>query len=330
MTSSLPPQTIESVTLSSDAGMQVTILNLGATIQSIRVPVKGAAVNVVLGYEELSDYWRDSVYMGATVGRYANRIRGAQFSLDGQIYRLDANDGATGNCLHGGRGGLHKRFWDLSSSSGATSVECHYTSPAGEGGFPGTLQTTVIYKIIDNYSLLIEFQARCDSDTVLSLANHAYFNLDNAEGTIDSHALRLNAERYTPVDKHGIPTGEIRSVEDSEFDLRKPTSLQSRAGSRSSFDHNFELAGANGELHEVAEISSQASGMRMRLLTTQVGLQFYTGDYLCGAFEPRQGLCLEAQAFPDAPNQAAFPSTRLAAGEQYSQRTVYEFVPPTT
>ena len=322
------PQAITAKTMSSPLGLEVTILNIGATIQSIRVPVNDKYVNVVLGYPTLSEYWCDTMYMGATVGRYANRIRGAQFLLGGIRYELEANELETGNCLHGGPAGLHKRFWDLHVDE-CGAIVCRYTSPDGEGGFPGNLQVIVKYQINDGFSLVVDYWARSDSDTVLSLANHAYFNLEPGCGTIDSHELCLLANRYTPVDTSGVPSGEIVPVRDSDFDLRRPTPLRSHDGSVLRYDHNFLLSKKAEELCEAAHLLSRKSGMRMRLYTTQVGLQLYTGDQLNGVFKARQGLCLEAQSFPDAPNQAAFPSAQLSAGDAYRQRTIYEFVPPT-
>lgn len=306
------------VTLGVPGGISVTIINLGATVQSIRVPCRGEMVGVVLSYPDLQQYGDDSWYMGATVGRFANRIGNARFLLDGTRFDLDANETSTGHCLHGGAAGLNRQFFELDSSAGNTLVACRHVSPAGSAGFPARLDVTVTYELIDEYSLAIDYRATADQDTVVNLANHSYFDLG---GAIDEQVLLIHAESYTPVDESFVPTGEIRNVANSEFDLRQPTRLRGRR-----FDHNFVLPSSSGDLKLAAELRSPTSGIGLKLHTTQPGLQLYTADYLEAPFGPRQGLCLEAQGFPDAPNHPGFPSTRLSAGQVYRQRTVYEFL----
>jgi len=282
------PQPIESVVLESAAGTRVTLLNLGATIQSIKVPTAEGALDAILGFENYDDYWLDSVFMGATVGRFANRIQ-----LEPAV------DGA--------------------------SVVCRYLSPDGDGGFPGNLEVSINYQLVNDYSLVVDYRATTDRDTVVSLANHAYFNLDRDQCTIDTHQISIDAASFTPVDEGRIPTGELRDVSASGFDLRQSTAIGDGVNGLQ-FDHNFVLPESAGRLRRAAELYSPNSGLRLRVHTTQPGLQLYTGDHLTGPFHPRQGLCLEAQGFPDAPNQPAFPSARLAAGELYSQTTIYEFL----
>jgi len=326
----LPPQPIKAVTLTSSAGLRVTLLNLGATIQAIEVPVSNGVVNAVLGYANYDDYWTDSMFMGATVGRFANRIRGAQFSLDGRNYPLDSNEDSTGHCLHGGRSGFHRQFWAMRPDKSGESLVCHYVSSDGEGGFPGNLEVSVNYQIINDYSLAMEYRATTDAPTIISLANHAYFNLDRNQSAIDTHRIQIDAEYYTPVDKSNIPTGEIRNVRDSKFDLRRMIPIRDSdtpADNGLRIDHNFVLRGNAGKTLAAAEIYSVESGLGLRVHTSQRGLQLYTGDHLTRPFHPRQGLCLETQGYPDAPNQAAFPSARLAPGELYRERTIYEFLP---
>ena len=322
------PQAIESVVLESAAGMRVTLLNLGATIQSIQVPTTEGEVDAILGFENHDDYWEDSSFMGATVGRFANRIHGARFSLDGQDYRLDANETSTGHCLHGGSCGFHKQFWTLESAMDGTSAVCRYLSPDGAGGFPGNLDVSVNYQLVNNCRLVIDYRATTDRDTVVSLANHAYFNLDRDPRTIDTHQISIDAASFTPVDESRIPTGELRGVSASGFDLRQLTPIRDGANSLQ-FDDNFVLPDSAGSLRKVAELYAPNSGLRLRVHTTQPGLQLYTGDHLSEPFRSRQGLCLEAQSFPDAPNQPTFPSARLAAGDLYHQTTIYEFLTAT-
>ena len=310
--------------------MEVTLLNIGATIQAIRVPTESGVVDAVLGYTNLDDYLHDVFYMGATVGRFANRISAARFSIDDKVYSVDPNEMPAGTCLHGGRDGFHQRFWQMSSLENEAAVQYSYVSPDGEGGFPGKLEVTVRYQLVTDYSLVIDYKATTDADTVVNLANHAYFNLDNQQQSIDSHEIQIEADQFTPVDDANIPSGEIREVEGTKFDLRRRTALRttsSEDGQSRQYDHNFVLNNSDGMLHKVATLSSPQSGLSMHLHTTQIGLQLYTGEYLTEPFRPRAGLCLEAQGFPDAPNQPAFPSARLAPGDAYQQRTIYEFVP---
>ena len=323
-----PPLPVESVVLESAAGMRVTLLNLGASIQSVRVPTGEGAVDVVLGFDNHNDYWTDTAFMGATVGRFANRIRGARFELGGTRFDLDANEAETGHCLHGGRLGFHKRFWTLEPADDGQSVKCRYLSSDRECGFPGNLEVTVDYQLVNGHMLIVDYNAKSDRDTVVSLSNHAYFNLDRSKSTIDTHSLTIAAARYTPSDRQRVPTGEVRNVCSSTFDLRRATPLR-RGQSRLCFDHNFVLPENAGLIRKAAELYSADSGVRLRIHTTQPGLQLYTGDDLTPPFRPRQGLCLEPQAFPDAPNQTAFPSAQLSAGDCYRQRTVYDFRPPT-
>jgi len=321
-------KSIEAITLRSPAGMEVTLLNFGATIQAIRVPTESGVVDAVLGYTNLDDYLHDDFYMGATVGRFANRIGAARFSIDDNTFSVDPNE--NGNCLHGGRDGLHQCIWQMRSLEDEAAVQYSYVSPDGESGFPGKLEVTVKYQIVNDYSLVIDYEATTDSDTVVNLTNHAYFNLDKQQQSIDSHDIQIEADQFTPVDGDLIPSGEIREVEATRFDLRRRTAMRtsgSEDGQGRQYDHNFVLKNGDGMLHRVATLSSPQSGLTMHLHTTQAALQFYTGDYLTDPFRPRAGLCLEAQGFPDAPNQPAFPSTRLAPGDVYQQRIIYEFVP---
>lgn len=308
---------LRTVTLGSGDGLRVTVLNRGATIRSLVVPSVGGPVDAVLSYSDDDDYLSDTCYLGSTVGPFANRIRDARFELDGEVFELDANERAAGHCLHGGSSGLHQRLFELHADAHGNRVECRTELANGVAGFPGNRSVSVAYQMLNPRALAVDFRVTTDRDTVVSLANHAYFNLG---GPLEDHEIRILADAYTPAHASKIPTGEIRPVADTAFDLRTMRVLGDRV-----FDHNFVLAKSGNELRPAAELKLAATGLHMKLYTTQAGLQFYTGDYLGAPFSQRQGLCLEAQAFPDAPNQPRFPSARLAAGSRYWQRTIYEF-----
>jgi len=308
---------LETAIIEAPNGLRVTVLNLGATLQSLEVPTANELLNVVLTYPDVERYLSDDKFIGSTVGPFSNRIRGARFELGGRKFNLDASESSTGHCLHGGSNGLNRRFFDMHVDKEARRIECCTELRDGAGGFPGKRTVSVIYQIVSDDVLEIEFCVSTDRDTVVSLANHAYFNLG---GPIEDHELQLSADAYTPVDETNAPTGEIRHVAGSVFDLRTMT----RVG-RNCFDHNFVLAMSGNELQLAAILRSPESGLQLDMQTTQSGLQLYTGDHLAEPFLPREGLCLEAQGFPDAPNQPSFPSAQLAAGSTYRQRTIYGF-----
>jgi aldose 1-epimerase len=303
--------------IESPQGMRLAVLNYGATIQALDVTTGSGTASVVLSYPDPHAYLDDQYYMGATVGPFANRIRDARFQLDSEEFAVDANEAATGHCLHGGRHGLHTYLFNLQVDTAQRRIECRTELSDGAGGFPGRRYVSIAYHLVENNVLAIDFRVETELDTVISLANHAYFNLG---GALAEHELLIRADAYTPVDASNAPTGEIRAVDDSEFDLRRLASLGNRQ-----FDHNFVLAGVGDEVRHAATLRSLAGGLQLDLHTTQPGLQLYTGDYLDAPFRRRQGLCLEAQGFPDAPNQSGFPSARLAAGATYTQRTMYQF-----
>lgn len=308
----------ETAIIESPAGLSLVVLDLGATIRSLEVPIGGALQNVVLSYSDTGQYRSDEFYVGATVGPFANRMGGARFELDGKEFILDANDMPAGHSLHGGVNGLHQhRFAIQQDDTDKHKLECHAVLPDGAGGYPGNRTVTVIYQLVNDHTLAIDYRVTTDRDTVVSLANHAYFNLG---GAIEDHELILLADTYTPLDSTRIPTGEIASVADTEFDLRTLTKVDGRV-----YDNNFVLKPEGYEPQLAATLCSPESGLQLDLLTTQPALQLYTADYLEAPFAPRQGICLEAQGFPNAPNQPGFPSARLAAGSTYRQRTIYRF-----
>ena len=316
MTARTNTQELETAMLESRAGLRVEVLNLGASLLSLSVPTPDGRVDTVLRYPDVDDYRTDEVYLGTTVGPFANRIRDASFTLDGERYQLDANE-ASGHCLHSGASGLHGQLFALHKNASATAVACRTILEDGLGGFPGKRQVTVTYRLLDELALAIDFEVTTDRPTVVSLANHAYFNLG---GAIDDHELMLYADTYTPVDAGTVPTGEVRPVDGGDFDLRT-----SRRIGAARFDHNFVIRGELDVLRPAARLASPASGVMLELSTTQPGVQLYTADGLAAPFQARAGLCLEAQGFPNAPNEPAFPSTRLDPGVTYRQRSLYRF-----
>lgn len=332
---------IDEFALQNAAGMEVKFITFGGIITSIRVPDRqGRFVNVALGFDRLAHYEAEQPYFGAITGRYANRIGGGAFSLDGVAYQLFKNDG--GNSLHGGQVGFDKRVWNVRERDGG--VELVYHSPAGEEGYPGNLDVTVRYRLDDDNGLRIDYAAETDAPTVLNLTNHSYFNLlSEGEGAIYDHVLTLNADQFTPTDADQIPTGEIAPVAGTPFDFRSAKTIGS--GQRSAhpqivaakgFDHNFVLNRAelaDGELGFAARAYEPVSGRIMEVWTTEPGLQFYAGNFLdatlVGAsgrlYRQSDGFALETQHFPDSPNKPQFPSTVLLPGEGFESTTIYRF-----
>jgi aldose 1-epimerase len=335
---------VEEYTLINSNGMEVRIITLGGIITSIRVPDRnGQMANVVLGFDTLEDYLTKSPYFGCITGRFANRIANAKFTLNGTEYKLSANDGA--NTLHGGVKGFDKRVWqgkEIKTDNGV-GVELSYTSPDGEEGYPGNLATTVTYRLNNENALHIDYKATTDKPTVVNLTNHTYFNLAG-EGTILNHELMLNADHYTPViDSAAIPTGEVEKVEGTPFDFRKSTVIGERIRSGHEqmvygrgYDHNWVLnrtSKEDGAMILAAKLFEPNSGRVLEVLTTEPAIQFYSGNFLTGTvvgssgntYRQSDGLCLETQHYPDAPNQPNFPSTVLNPGETYDTTTIFKF-----
>ena len=306
------------------------VLPYGATLQSLLVPDRnGVQRDVVLGYESLAEYQQNDGYLGATVGRCANRIAGAQFALDGTVYSLAANEGK--NQLHSGPHGLHQKVWAWEQHA-ENSVTLRAVSPDGEDGYPGTLEVAVTYTLSDG-ALEIGYEAKSDRDTVCNLTNHAYFNLaGQGSGLVDAHALRVNADHYTPCGPGTIPTGEVRAVDGTALDLRRSAQLGDRLGAAElaeygGYDHNFCLDSANA-----ARLYCPESGICMDTETTLPGLQVYTAGFLTerqgkdgAVYGKNHGVCLETQFWPDAMHHEHFPSPILRVGETYRHRTVYRF-----
>jgi aldose 1-epimerase len=336
-------QPVEIYTLTNIHGIEARIMTYGATIVSLKTPDRaGQFKNIVLGFDSIDAYLAGVPYFGATVGRYANRIANGRFTLDGKTYQLAQNDGV--NSLHGGQQGFDKRVWSATTSQGAHAgvLQLSYVSAAGEEGYPGALTVHVTYRLGDDDTLAIEYQATTTAPTLVNLANHAYFNLTgDPTHPILGHRLTLNADRYTPVDATLIPTGELRAVAGTAFDFRAPYEIGSRINDSDEqlarghgYDHNWVLnQQQSGTMTLAAVLQDPDSGRSLEIRTTQPGLQFYSGNFLNGkpaggsgsVFEYRTGLCLETQHFPDSPNQAAFPSTILRPGRAYSEKTILAF-----
>jgi len=332
---------VDLYTLKSDK-LEAQISAYGAAIIVLRTPDrKGNWEDVVLGPQDLASHVanhcsKGPIFFGVTVGRYANRIAHGRFSLDGNTYSLALNDG--NNSLHGGPGGFHNVVWQ--SEPIADGVAFDYLSEDGEEGYPGNLSVTVRYTVT-GAELKIEYLATTDKPTVLNLTNHAYFNLGGAgRGNILGHQLKLFASRFTPCDAHQIPTGEIRSVAGTPLDFREATTVGDRINSDDElirlahgYDHNFVIDETGAKLKQAAKMYEPSTGRVMEVLTTEPGVQFYTGNYLDGSFRGKNGVvygkqtgfCLETQYYPDSPNHREFPSTVLRPGQTFQSETVYRF-----
>ena len=329
-------------TLRNAAGVEVTIGELGGVIRSLRVPDRhGQGADVVLGFDAEEDYARAGPAFGGIVGRYANRIAKGRFTIEGVEYRLSLNDGE--NHLHGGFRGFGRVRW--ASQAAVTpegpGVRLTYASGDGEEGYPGDLAVTVLYTLSEASELWIRYEAVTSKDTVLNLSCHPYFNLaGEGEGSILDHELTIEADRYTPVGPGLIPTGALAPVAGTPLDFKKRTAIGARIGADDpqlalgkGYDHNFVLNGEAGVLRRAASVWEPRRGRVLEVLTSEPGLQFYSGNGLDRSplgkggkpYRGRSGFCLETQHFPDSPNQPAFPTTRLTPGQRYESTTVYRF-----
>ena len=333
---------VEIYTLKSDK-IEVQVMNYGGYVLSIKAPDRtGKVADVVLGFDEPAQYYeanhaKGNPFFGPIVGRYANRIAHAKFTLDGKEYNTPKNDGD--NTLHSGPDGFHSQLW--TGKIIADGVELKYLSKDGESGFPGNLSVTVKYTVSGN-ELKIDYSASTDKPTVLNLTNHSYFNLaGQGNGTILNDELKLNASRFTPVDASLIPTGELKSVVGTPFDFLKPHKVGERINAdneqlklgHNGYDHNFVIDGDKKGLKATAEVYDPTSGRVLHVSTTEPGVQFYTANFLDGSLKGKGGiayprnaaLCLETQHFPDSPNQPKFPTTTLNPGSEFHSTTVYQF-----
>jgi aldose 1-epimerase len=337
---------VDRYTFTNAHRMKVSILSYGGIIQSIVVPDRnGNLADVALGFDTLEDYLKPNPYFGAIIGRYGNRVAKGRFTLNGTLYQIPTNDGP--NALHGGPEGFEKKFWEAALIKGSdwVGVELTYLSPDGEMGFPGNLTVTVRYTLNNENELRIEYGAVSDRETIINLTNHSYFNLAGAgNGTILDQIALINADRFTPVDEFLIPTGELQEVKGTPMDFTKPTAIGARIHTDDpqlkyvepkewGYDLNWVLNHPNDLKAVAARVTDPQSGRTIELYTTEPGVQFYSGNFLNGTIRGKKGLIyphwggftLESQHYPDSINQPHFPTTILAAGEQYAQTTIFKF-----
>ncbi|HMP04255.1 MAG TPA: aldose epimerase family protein [Gemmatales bacterium] len=330
---------VELYRLTNANGMRAHVINYGALLTELHVSAAdGKPVDVVLGFDQLAGYAGDHPYFGATVGRVANRIAKGRFTLGGIEYQLAVNNGP--NHLHGGKKGFDKVLWqaEMMPSRDGVAVRFSYTSPAGEEGYPGTLNAAVVYTLTHNNELRLEYEATCDAPTPVNLTHHSYFNLNGpAAGPVQDHELQILADSVTPTDENLIPTGQFQKVAGTPLDFTQPTPIGKRLselpGEPGGYDHNYVLRGAKGQLRTAAVVRGPKTGVLMTLQTTEPGLQFYSGNFLDGTlvgkggvrYLKHHGFCLEAQHFPDSINQPHFPSVVLKPGQTYMQTTIHAF-----
>jgi aldose 1-epimerase len=335
-------QAVECFTLRNATGAEVEVLSLGGIIRALRVPDRdGVFGDVVLGFDDAAAYQEGTFYLGALIGRYANRLAHGAFALDGTTYHVTTNDGV--NALHGGREGFDKRHWQVEPflHDHAVGVTLRLTSADGDQGFPGELQVVVSYTWRDDCALVVDYRATTTAPTPVNLTQHSYFNLSGVDGSaVLDHELTVHASRYTPVDAMLIPTGELPPVDGTPFDFRFPRRLGERIRERdaqlrtgSGYDHNWALDHASGARVEAARLRDPKSGRLLVISTTEPGLQVYSGNHLGvgrtgkgGApIVKHGGVAMETQHFPDAPNQSAFPSTIVRPGMPFTSSTVFAF-----
>jgi aldose 1-epimerase len=325
----------EIFTLKNIKGAEVRITNYGATVMSLKMPDKnGKFDDIVLGFDSIEEYQSDDYlklnpYFGAIIGRYANRIANAKFSIGKTEYNLVANN--FGNTLHGGKQGFDKVFWrakNLQSENGS-AVEFSYLSKDGEQGFPGNLTVKVVYTLTNENELQVEYMATTDKETVVCLTHHSYFNLaGQSNGEISKHQLQINADRFMPVNENFLSTGEMTLLNETSFDFRNPREIGENV-----YDHNFVLSEEKDELRFAATVFEKTSGRKLDVFTTEPGIHFFNGSSLNGrlvgkngkTYKSRAGFCLEPQHFPDSPNHPEFPTTILKPNEVYKSQTVYKF-----
>jgi len=318
--------------------MTAKVIELGATVVSIDVADKdGKFDDVIVGFDNPHDFKNNTVYFGTIAGRYANRIANGKFCLNGKEYQLTINHPP--NHLHGGINGLHQKTWQVEDLT-SDSIKLSCTSPDGEDGYPGNLTVFVTYSVSDDNAFKIEYQASTDAPTILNLTNHCYFNLSaDQRSTILDHKVFINADKFTPTDQHSIPTGVFADVADTPLDFREEKVIGSQIDADyeqikfgSGYDHNWVLNNFDGSVKKAASVYDAKSGRKLEVLTDQPGIQFYTGNFLDGikgkkgvVYTKRAGFCLEAQIFPDSPNNDNFSNAVITPDKKYSQTTVYKF-----
>ncbi len=331
---------VDIYTLRNATGSEARISNYGGIVTLLKVPDKsGKLGDVVLGYDNLDGYLKASPHFGCLVGRFGNRIAKGKFTLNGQEYTLATNNGP--NALHGGIRGFDKVVWNATmvASTLGPALELHYLSKDGEEGYPGNLSVKAVYTLTEDNALRLDYTATTDKDTVVNLTHHSYFNL-RGHGDNLGHIVQINADKFTPVDSTLIPTGELKPVDGTPFDFRKPTPIGARVNADDEqikfgrgYDHNWAINKKAGELALHAVVTEPESGRVLEVYSTQPGLQFYGGNFLDGtitgkggwAYQFRDAFCMEPQHFPDSPNQPNFPSTVLQAGQTYKHTIMYKF-----
>jgi aldose 1-epimerase len=333
---------VDIYTLRNSKGAEARITNYGGIVVSLKVPDRaGMLGDVVLGYDDLNDYIKANPYFGALIGRYGNRIKKGRFELDGKNYRLAINNPP--NALHGGMKGFDKVVWTAKPSVTKTgpSLKLTYVSKDGEEGYPGNLAVTAVYTLTNKNELRVDFTATTDKATIINLTHHSYFNLAGAgSGDILGQELTIKADKFTPIDKTFIPTGELRPVKGTAFDFQKPAPIGSRIANQDEqlkfglgYDHNWVINKPPGKLAVVAKVHDPKSGRTLEVLSTEPGLQFYSGNFLDGTnvgkggkvYRYRNGFCLEPQHFPDSPNKPQFPPVVLRPGQTYKSTIIYKF-----
>ena len=313
--------------------MSFSVTNYGCCITSVLLGRQNP-VDAVLGYSTLEGYIKNPCHFGALIGRYANRIAGASFSLDGKEYPLTDND--SGNCLHGGKPGWHKLLWeaDIFKKQNEAGVVFARLSPAGEQGFPGNCSVRVMYSLTVDNEIVLRYYVRSDAPTPVNLTNHTYFNLAGEDsGSILDHSLQIFADSYTPVDSAAIPTGGAAAVEGTPFDFRSPKRIGDEIDAvPGGYDHNWVVRQTDVRVNPVAVLRDNVSGRTLSVSSTQPGVQFYAGNFIDNehgkngfVYTKRSGLCLETQHFPDSPHNADFPDCILRPGEPYRQKTIWKF-----
>lgn len=327
-------------TLRNSKGAEARISNYGGLVTSLKMPDRnGKLADVVLGYDDLAGYLKETPYFGAIIGRYGNRIAKGEFTLNGEHYKLATNNGP--NALHGGLKGFDKVVWEpkVIVSPDGPALELKYVSADGEEGYPGRLSVTAVYTLTDDNALKLEFSATTDKDTVVNLTQHSYFNLAG-RGDILNHVVMIPADRFTPVDETLIPTGELRLVQGTPFDFRVPTAIGARINQDNEqlkfgggYDHNWVLNKPLGKYGLAARVTEPITGRVLEVYSTEPGLQFYTGNFLEGTitgkdgwvYQKRSAFCMEPQHYPDSPNQKNFPSVVLKPGQTYRHTMMYKF-----
>jgi aldose 1-epimerase len=328
-------QAVSLYTLTNANGMVAKISDYGGIVVSLMVLDRdGKMADVVLGFDTIDEYVKDSPDFGCITGRYANRICKGKFTLEGVEYSLDINNGP--NALHGGLKGFDKVVWDCQTveTADGPAMKLSHVSGDGDQGFPGELTSTVTYTLTDDNELRIEYSATTDKTTILNLTNHSYFNLaGHGAGDVLSHEMMIDADYFTPVDEHSIPTGELKAVDETAMDFNTPITIGSRIDQvAGGYDHNYILKNTDGSLVLAARTKDPSSGRVMETFTTEPGVQLYTANYLDSSIKGKgavygkqHGFCLETQHWPDSPNQEEFPSVILEPGEKYTQTTIYKF-----